>query len=104
MSKMPSPIPTVPTTSTVSKKRVLKIDVLQKRLENIPNKLDLDETKWGKLCQAVLPEFFKGPHQRGNPATSSPGTPERIETYTQRVANQEEIFQPLDCVFTSRTL
>jgi hypothetical protein len=91
-------------TSTISKKRVLKIDTLQKRLENIPNKLDLDEKKWGKLCQAVLPEFFKGPAKRGMPATPAPGTPERIELYTRRVENNEEIFQPMDCVFTPRTL
>jgi hypothetical protein len=90
--------------STVSKKRVLKINTLQKRLESIPNKLDLDEKKWGKLCRAILPEFFKGPLKHGMPATPLPGTPERIEVYARRVENQEEIFQPMDCVFTPTTL
>jgi len=86
-----------------SRKRTLPIELLKKRLELIPNRLELDVNQWGELCEAVLPEWFAG-RKIGCPATSIPGSPERVETYTQRASNNEEMFLSTDCIHVARSI
>lgn len=88
---------------TVSRRRVVLVATLMKRLEAIPDKLNLDATQWGRLCSVMLPEWYRGPGRKGPPTAAQPGTAERIEVYCRRHADGEAIHIPEDWIPTHRT-
>jgi hypothetical protein len=83
---------------------VIAVEVLKRRLENIPNKLDMDCGKWAELCRSVLPEFYGRTRKEPKPTKAQPGSAERVEIYIQREQNGESIFSEKDWVPTHRTL
>jgi hypothetical protein len=89
---------------SISRKRVLTIEVLKKRLENIPNKLNMDCQQWGELCCAILPELFGQKRKEPKPSNSQPGSSERLQIYIGREAAGESIFSKSDWIPTKRTL
>jgi|GEM_PF-619225 len=88
---------------TVSRRRVVPVKTLMKRLESIPDKLKLDAIQWARLCSVMLPEWYRGPGRKGQPTTAQPGTQERLEVYIQRHSRGESIFMTEDWVPNHRT-
>ena len=89
---------------SISRKRVLTVEVLKKRLENIPNKLNMDCQQWGELCCAILPELFGKKRKKPESTLTQPGSKERLEIYIKREAAGESIFSKEDWIPTKRTL
>lgn len=88
---------------TVSRRRVVPVKTLMKRLESVPEKLGLDALQWARLCSVMLPEWYRGPCRKGPPTAAQPGTRDRIEVYIRRHSNGEAIFLAEDWVPTHRT-